>query len=323
MGNGPFTLETWIPQDKIVMTKSETYWDADAVKIDQVVFYPITDENTAINMFLQGDIDWIEEVPNARLEEMQLRDDYHRNPGFSTYYYQFNNTKAPWSDVRVRKALSMAIDRRELVDRVIRGASSPPSASLPLAKYPAVVAFEEDFEKAKELLAEAGFPGGEGFPPFILLYNTSENHKRIAEYVQQKWEEVLGIECELENMEFATFLDARQNQQFEVARSGWQGDYVDPNTFLTDLLHSESGNNDGKYSNPEFDALLAKAATMPEGKERYDTLRKAEMIAIGEDMGIMPFYYYSEENWIDTDVWGNWYPTVQDVHPLKSVYKKK
>lgn len=323
VGNGPFTVKDWIPQDKLVMVKNDSYWDADAVQLDEIVFYPIDDENTALNMYLQGDIDWIEQVPDARLEEMQLRDEYHNDPAFISYYYEFNTTRKPFDDPRVRRALSMAIDRQEIVDRVTRAGQFPAyGLTPPLAKYPAVVAFEEDFEAAKALLAEAGFPNGEGFPTFTILYNTNEGHKKIAEYVQQKWAEVLGLNCEIENQEWATFLDNRQNQNFDVSRAGWQGDYVDPNTFLTDLLHSGSGNNDGKYNNPEFDALLAKAALMPDSPERYDVLRQAEELAIGTDAAVMPFYYYTRSNWIDTDVWGGWYPTIQDIHPYKDIYLK-
>jgi len=323
VGNGPFTLESWVPQDKLVMTKNNAYWDAGAVKLDKVVFYPIDEENTALNMFLQGDIDWIEQVPSARLDEMKLRNDYHNNAAFITYYYEINHTIKPFDDVRVRKALAMAIDRKEIVERVTRGGQFPAyGLTPPLPHYPEVVAFEENFDKARALLAEAGFPGGRGFPNFSILYNTNEGHKQIAEYVQQKWAEVLGINCTIENQEWATFLDSRQNQQFSVARAGWQGDYVDPNTFLTDLLHSASGNNDGKYNNPKFDALLAKAATMPAGQARLDVLREAEELAIGEDVALIPFYFYARSNWIDTNVWGGWYTNILDVHPYKNIYKK-
>lgn len=321
--NGPFKLVSWEPHDKIVMEKDPSYWDSENVEIDELVFYPIDDQNTALNMYLQGDVDWIEEVPDARLDEMKLDDTYNVDAAFITYYYEFNMTIEPFSDPRVRKALSMAIDRKEVVERVTRAGQFPAyGLTPPLANYPKVVAFEEDVEKAKQLLAEAGYPNGEGFPESTIIYNTSEGHKRIAEYVQQKWKEVLNIDVQIENQEWATFLDNRQNQNFEIARAGWQGDYVDPNTFLTDLLHSESGNNDGKYNNPEFDALLKEASLMPAGPERMEVLRKAEEIAIGEDMAVMPFYYYTRSNWIDTDTWGGWYTNILDIHPFKHIYKK-
>lgn len=323
VNNGPFTLESWEPNDKMVFTKSETYWDKENVAIDKVIFYPIEDENTALNMYQQGDLDWIELVPDARLDEMKLDDTYNVNASFITYYYQFNTTEPPFDDVRVREAFSISIDRQELVDNVTRGGQFPAyGITPPLAKYPAVVGFSEDMEKAKELLAEAGYPNGEGFPEINLIYNTSEGHKRIAEYVQQKWKEVLNVDITIENQEWATFIENRQNQNFQVARSGWQGDYVDPNTFLTDLLYSTSGNNDGKYSNPQFDALLDEASLMPDGQARYDKLREAEMIAFSEDMAVMPFYYYTRTNWIDTTEWGGWYKNVLDIHPIKNIYKK-
>ena len=324
VSNGPYNLKSWTPQDKLVVEKSDTYWDKDNVKVDEIVFYPIDDLNTATNMYMNGEIDWLTDTPPNQLDKMKLDKGYRTNATFITYYYQFNMTKPPFNDSRVRKAFSMAIDRQELVDQVTRGGQFPAFGITPPLPglYPKVDAFEEDFDQARALLAEAGYPNGEGFPETSILYNTSEGHKNIAQYVQQKWAEVLGVEVQIENQEWATYLDNKQNQNFEVARAGWQGDYVDPNTFLTDLLYSGSGNNDGKYASEEFDALLAKAATMPGGQARYDVLREAEQLAIGEDAAIMPFYYYSSANWIDTDVWGGWYETVQDIHPWKAIYKK-
>lgn len=323
VGNGPYTLTSWEPHEKIVMDKNPSYWDADAVKIDRIVAFPIEDENTALNMYKQADLDWILLVPDAQLDMMKLDDNYKTNATFITYYYKFNQTKAPFDNADVRKAFAMAIDRQELVDKVTRGGQFPAyGITPPLANYPKVVAFKEDFDAAKALLAKAGFPNGEGFPKTTILYNTNEAHKKIAEYVQQKWKEVLNVDVTIENQEWATYLDNMQSQNFDIARSGWQGDYVDPNTFLTDLLHSDSGNNDGRYNSAEYDGLLAKAATMPEGKARYDVLRQAEELAVGEDMAAMPFYYYSTPNWIDTDVWGGWYTTILDVHPWKGMFKK-
>ena len=324
VSNGPFNLKSWTPQDKLIVEKSDTYWDRDNVKLDEVVFYPIDDLNTATNMYLNGELDWIQEVPPNQLEKMKLDDGYMTNATFITYYYKMNQTKAPYNDVRVRKALTLAIDRQELVDKVTRGGEFPAYGLTPPLPglYPAVVGFEEDADEARRLLAEAGFPDGKGFPKATILYNTNERHKAIAQYVQQKWTEVLGIEVQIENQEWATYLDNMQNQNFDIARSGWQGDYVDPNTFLTDLLHSESGNNDGRYANPEYDALLAKAAAMPGGKARFDVLRQAEELAIGTDFAVIPFYYYSSANWIDLNEWGGWYKTVQDIHPFKAIYKK-
>ena len=323
VGNGPFTVETWSPHDKLVMVKNDAYWDADNVKLDKVIFYPIEDVNTSVNMFIQGDIDWIENVPDAQLEKMQLRDDYNVNPAFTTGYYIFNFTNPVLKDVRVRKAMCMAIDRQQMVDRVLRGGQFPAyGITPPLPRYEAVVGFDENIKEARQLLAEAGYPDGKGFPEMCILYNTNEGNKKLAEYIQQQWAENLHLNITIENQEWATFIDNRQAQQFDIGRAAWQGDYVDPNTFLQDLLHSQSGNNDGLYNNAEFDALLNKATLMPDGQERFDTLRRAEEIAFQEDFALVPLYYYTRSNWIDLNKWGGWYMNTLDIHPYKFIYKK-
>ncbi len=319
--NGPFTLDVWIPQDRIELVKNDTYWDADAVQLDRVILYPIDDQNTALNLFLDGQVDWIQDVAPVRLDEMKVHPDHQANAAFVTYYYEFNNELEVFQDVRVRQALSMAIDRQELVTRVSRGDQFPAYGITPPLPgvYPAVVGFEEDYDKARELLAEAGYPGGAGFPVMSILYNTSEGHKAIAEYVQQKWNEELGITIEIENQEWGTYLDSRDNQDFAVARGGWGGDYVDPLTFVG-LFSENSPFNHGRWMNDEFNRLLQEAEAMT-GQARLDRMAEAEFILV-EQAGVMPFYYYITRNWIDTDVWGGWAPTIQDFHPLKTIYRK-
>lgn len=319
--NGPFLLDKWIPQDRIEMVKNPDYWDADNVGLDRVIIYPIDDQNTALNLYEDGQIDWIQEVPSARLDQMKQHEFHHANPAFITYYYEFNQAVPELQDVRVRQALMMSIDRQELVTRVTRGDQFPAYGVTPPLPgvYEEVVGFEEDFDMARELLADAGFPGGEGFPELTILYNTSEGHKNIAEYVQQKWNEVLGITVQIENQEWGTYLDSRDNRDFEIARGGWQGDYVDPLTFVG-LFSATSPYNHGDWRNEEFSALLAEAETM-QGSARLAKMREAEMVLM-EDGGVMPFYYYVTRNWIDTDTWGGWYTTIQDMHPLKDIYRK-
>jgi oligopeptide transport system substrate-binding protein len=319
--NGPFTLDVWIPQDRIELVKNDDYWDADNVQVDRVILYPIDDQNTALNMFRDGQVDWIQDVAPVNLDEMKQHPAHHANPAFITYYYEFNNDVEPLDDVRVRQALMMSIDRQELVTRVSRGDQFPAFGLTPPLPgvYPEVVGFEEDYDQARELLAQAGYPGGEGFPVLTILYNTSEGHKAIAEYVQQKWNEELGITVEIENQEWGTYLDSRDNHDFDIARGGWGGDYVDPLTFLQ-LFVGGGPFNHGQWESAAFDAALADAETMT-GQERLDRMQEAEMILM-EEAGVMPFYYYVTRNWIDTDVWGGWYPTIQDFHPLKTIYLK-
>jgi len=321
VSNGPFVLDTWVPQDRIELVKNPTYWDAENVELDRVILYPIDDQNTALNLFQDGQIDWLKDVAPARLDEMKMDSTHVANPAFITYYYEFNNDVEPLDDMRVRKAMMMSIDRQELVTRVTRGDQFPAYGVTPPLPgvYDAVEGFEEDYDAARELLADAGYPGGEGFPELTILYNTSEGHKNIAEYVQQKWNDELGISVQIENQEWGTYLDSRDNGDFEIARGGWQGDYVDPLSFVG-LFTADSPFNSGDWTSEEFTALLTEAETMV-GEARLAKMREAEMVLM-EQAGVMPFYYYVTRNWINTDEWGGWYPTIQDMHPLKDIYRK-
>ncbi len=322
VGNGPFVLQEWSPQDRIVAVKNPLYWDAENVQLDEVVFYASDDIDTTYNMYLSGQIDWLTNVPQGRLEEAMMREDYQSAPQLSSYYYTINNTRAPFDNPNVRKALSLAIDREELVDTVTRGGQIPAVGIVPeMAGYEGLGYPEFDPEEAQRLLAEAGYPNGIGFPTFSLLYNTDETHRAIAEYIQQSWRENLNINVTLENQEWATYLANRNAGNFDVARAGWVGDYQDPNTFL-DMFITGAGMNGGKYSNSEYDELINQAARMPAGEERMDVLMQAEEIFILEDQGIIPLYFYVSQNLIDTDVWGGWYTNTMDYHPTKDIYKK-
>ena len=154
-----------------------------------------------------------------------------------------------------------------------------------------------------------------------LLYNTSENHKKIAEYIQQQWKVNLGIEVELTNQEWKTYLETRDRGEFDIARAGWVGDYQDPNTFL-DMFLIGGGGNDGKYANTEFDRRINDAAKMRPGPERFKVLEEAENLFIYQDMGVMPIYFYAVNNMIDTSKWDGWYPNVMDFHPWKGIRRK-
>lgn len=321
VSNGPFMLDEWKPQEYLSVKRNPKYWDAASVKLDKVSFLPIDDNNTAYNMYKNGEIDWITEIPLDALDEANIQDDYHNTPVMVVYYYAINNLKEPLTDVRVRKALAMAIDRTELVEKVTRGGQAPAYSIVPpMAGYEPPETFNEDYEMARQLLADAGFPNGEGFPDMEILYNTSEGHKKIAEYIQQKWKEVLNINFTPVNQEWATYINNRQEGNFDVARAGWQGDYKDPNTFL-DLFLSDSDINGGKYNNPKYDELIKKAALMKAGKERYAVLAEADKLLF-EDMGIIPIYFYTLDHMIDLDVWGGWYTNVLDIQPVKNIYKK-
>lgn len=323
VGNGAFTLAEWIPQQYVKVVKNENYWDKDNVKLDTVYYYASEDNATMYNMFLNGEIDWINTVPLDQLSSAKLKNEYQSAPQLSTYYYVFQTLNAPIDDPNVRKALARAIDREALVENVTKGGQIPAWGIVPdMAGYDAL-AFPADYdvESAQQYLADAGYPNGVGFPTISILYNTSDSHKAIAEFIQQEWKTNLGINVELVNQEWATYLSNRNAGNFMVARAGWVGDYQDPNTFL-DMFVTGGGMNGGKYSNLTYDAYIQTAAQMPDGEDRMATMQMAEGIMIDDDQAIMPLYFYTTQNMINTDVWGGWYTNTMDYHPVKDIFKK-
>lgn len=323
VGNGPFVLESWVPQEKITVVPNEKYWNKDNVHLSRVTFLPIEDQNTAFEKYRAGEMDWSYGVPTPRLEEVKLLSDYKVFPQIGTYYYIFNVKKGPLQDVRVRKALTMAVDREELVSKVTRGGQiAAKSICPPLPGYTPADGAGYNPEEAKKLMAEAGFPDGKGFPTMTVIYNTHDAHKLIAEYIQETWKKVLGVNITIQNYEWKTFLDVRHQHDFEISRSGWVGDYQDPNTFH-EIFITGGGNNDGEYSNERYDALVRKAATMAGGPERMKVLQDAEKILMEEDQAVMPIYFYVSQHLIDTEKWAGWYPNGLDQHPFVGIKKVK
>lgn len=322
VGNGPYVLDEWRPQEYVSAVPNEHYWDRDAVNLDKVIFYASDDTNTTYNMYLNGELDWITNIPLDQLEAIAMRDDYQVAPQLSTYYYVLQTVKAPTDNVLVRKALSLAIDRDALVEQVTRAGEIPTWGIVPeMAGYDSLGEPVYDVELAQQYLAQAGYPNGVGFPRISILYNTDDRHKQIAEFLQQEWKNHLGITVDLENQEWATYLSNRNAGNFTVARAGWVGDYQDPNTFL-DMFITGAGMNGGKYSNETYDLLINEAARMPAGEDRMGVLMTAEDIFINEDQAILPLFVYVSQNMVDTDKWGGWHTNTMDYHPTKDVYLK-
>lgn len=322
VGNGPFVLEEWVPQDHVSVVPNDKYWNKENVFLSRITYLPIEDTTVAYNKFRNNEIDWDTGIPLDVLDEIKLLPSYHKDSQISSYYYEFNINDPTLKDVRVRKALAMSINRQELVDKVTKGGQIAADAFCPpMTGYTPATGNAFNVEEAKKLLADAGYPNGTGFPKLTVIYNTNDGHKKIAEYVQQEWKKNLGIDVALENMEWATFLDQRQSNNFQIARAGWVGDYMDPSNFL-ELCLSDSGNNDGRYTNPKYDELLKKAARLPAGDERMQLLHDAEEIMMTEDQALIPFYYYVSQNLIDLDKWDGWYTNPLDVHPYVGLKAK-
>lgn len=327
VNNGPFNLEFRRIRDRIRLKKSETYWNADNVSLNSVDVRAVKSENTSLNMYMEGDIDWSTQAPSPVIPDLKKRDDFHSAPMLSTYFYRLNVNAPPLNDVRVRRALNMAIDKKRICEKVTKAGQVPARSFVPpgMNGYPSNNCLGEDgktvdihcgaydVEAARKLLAEAGYPNGAGLPKIEILYNSSEGHKLIAEVVQQDWKNNLGVDIQLKNVEWASFLQTTSNKKYQVARAGWIGDYPDPNTFL-DMFVTDGPNNQTNWSNKEYDDLIKAAQTENDPTARLCTLQKAESILMKEQP-IIPFYFYVSVNLVNPKVKG-FYPNIQDLHPL-------
>ena len=324
VGNGPFVLQEHIPNSRIVVVPNDRYWNKANVYLTKITFDATEDDNTIYQAYINGEADWSTAIPLTRIDEIKLRADFQSSPQFATYYFLINNQDhAPLRDARVRKALSMAINRQEIVDNILRGGQIPATALVPpMAGYDPTPGNGFNLEEARRLLADAGYPNGAGLPAFEIVYNSGvEGHRIISEYLQQTWRNNLGINTNLQNMEWASYLDYRDTPSMQIARAGWVADYMDPQNFL-ELLISNTGNNDGKYSDAEFDRLVAQAAAMPDGPERMRLMRQAEDIAITRDQGLIPLYFYVNQDLIDLTKWEGWYPNPMGTHPYVGMRRR-
>ncbi len=233
-------------------------------------------------------------IPLEHIPHWRARADvYNEFPSLGTYYYEFNVTRGPLKDKRVRQALAMSIDRTAIVEKVTRGGQLPAYAFVPpnTAGFTPRAAIRYDTEAARTLMAEAGYPGGKGFPKLDILYNTSEGHRKIAEAFQQMWKKALGIDVGLFNQEWKVFLNTKRKLDFDIGRAGWFGDYPDPNTFL-DMYVTGGGNNYSGWGNAEYDSLIQKAWRAATREERYGYFQRCEEI-LCDEAPIMPIYTYT------------------------------
>ena len=307
VSNGPFKMTEWSEKESMTFIKNENYWDADNVKLETLVFRLIDDQTTTLSAFKNGELDIMEQPPTTEIQSLIDEGVAKVYPYLGTYFYMVNVSGKGLSseavdalqDVRVRKALSLAIDRNLITEKVSMGGEIPATSYVPEGvKDTQGNTFHKDYssvttniEEAKKLLEEAGYPNGQGFPTITFTYNTASNNQMIAQAIQDMWKTNLGINVELKNEEWAVFQTTRNNFQYEVCRHGWIGDYNDPMTFL-DMWVTASGQNNAGYSNEEYDSLIAQAKSEQDGEKRTELLRKAEDILM-DDMAIIPIYYYT------------------------------
>jgi ABC-type oligopeptide transport system substrate-binding subunit len=321
VGNGAFRWTFWRQNDRYEFVPSPTYWDRAHVRLERVIAYTVDDLNTSSNLYKSGATDWNPSgyIPSPWLAYMKPYADYRTDRYQGTYFYSFNTTRAPFDDVRVRRALMLAVDRETIARDLLKGSREPwgriTPAGYPGYEGPPQVGY--DPERARALLAQAGYPEGRGFPRVSLLFNTSEDHRRIAEAIQAMWKRDLGITIELSNQEWGSYLQATQALRYDIARRSWIGDYLDPNTFLQMLMGGD-GNNRTGWSDPRYDALLREAARTLEPAQRLRMLAEAEALALDAAV-FLPIYHYSTTELVKPWVRGL-HPTVLDVHPLRHVW---
>ena len=319
--NGAFVLDEWIVNRRLAVKKSDNYWDKDEVDLEGIVFYPTENVSTEERMFRSGQLHRTGTLP---LDKVPVYRDAE-NPAFQSqrylgsYFYRFNTTREPFDDVRVRKAMAMTIDRELLLETLTHGTDEPAYAITPPGTlgYQPPKLFSFDPQAAQALLVEAGYPDGEGFPTVELLFNTSESHRKIAVAIQQMWKEHLNIDISLVNQEWKVYLDTVNQKEYDLARAGWIGDYVDPNTFL-DMWVTDGGNNRTGWSNPDYDRIvLRETPKIADQEERFESFYRAETMLM-EAMPIIPIYTYSTKRLVSPHVKGMT-PNILDIYNYKYI----
>ncbi|KDR95682.1 oligopeptide transport system substrate-binding protein [Peptoclostridium litorale DSM 5388] len=324
--NGPFKLEKWEKGNIMAFVKNENYYDADRIKLDGIEFSFMEEISTAMASFESGDVDALHRVAREQIPTFQAENnpEFKIFPQIGTYFYAFNVNVEPTNDLKVRQAFTLAIDREAITKVVTKGGETPATGFVPTGMtQPDGKDFREaggdygitttaQVEKAQALLAEAGYPNGEGFPKIKFVYNTNENHKKVAEAISEMWKQNLGVEVELVNQEWQVFQNTRNEGDFVIARDGWVGDYVDPMTFI-DMFISTSGNNHPHWNSEEFDNIVREAKLTSDETKRFEMMHKAEDMIMA-DMIVMPVYYYTNPKMFKEYVKG------ARVSPLGFVY---
>lgn len=323
ISNGAFNLTTWVEHKEIILTKNQKYWDAKNVKLEQVKFLPVPDYETALKMYESNQIDTVFELPALKIPELQSRPDMVKGPYLLSMYYYLNFKTPPLDDARVRKALAYAIDRNTITDKILRKGDIPLGTLTPpgLTGYIPPPGVTYDPDKARQLLKEAGYgPGGKPLPTLEILYNTTDEHKMVAQAIQNMWKTNLGIDATLRNEEWKVYIKSEDTGNFQVGRAGWVGDYIDPNTFL-ELFRSTSGMNKGKYLNPDYDRLLDIAQAEVNPAKRMTLFQQAEAKLL-EDAAVIPLYCWTNNQLVKPYVKG-YYSTLLNWHPLYRAYVEK
>ncbi|MGV3660131.1 MAG: peptide ABC transporter substrate-binding protein [Prosthecobacter sp.] len=307
VSNGAFKLKRWDVNQALEVERNPHYWDADTVKLNGIVFLPISSDNTEERAFHDGQLHLTLTMPLAKIPVYRESKSpfFHNDALLSVYMYRCNTKRKPFDNVLVRRALALAIDRESITRNILRAGQKPatgltPPGSNPDYKVPNIMRF--DPVEARRLLAEAGFPDGKGFPKFEILINTSESHRALAEAVQSMWREHLKIPAGVLNQDWGVYLESQRRFEYDLARFGWVGDYLDPSTFLS-IWTTGDGNNNTGWGNPRYDELINQSFREGDPAKRLQMLSDAETILLNE-APMLPIYWYTRPHLIRPEVKG-------------------
>ena len=325
ISNGAYKMTSRVTNSEIVMEPNEYYYGVDTLGPDKITFKLMDDANAMLSGFNSGELDFIESIPTDEVAGLLASGDLKIVDYIGTYYVCYQTQKEPFDDPKVREAFTLAIDRTYIVEQITQTGQVEAGGFVPAGIYDAEGATGDDFrtvggdyyaptdadyeancERARELLAEAGYPNGEGFPVVTYLYNTDDSHKAVGEALQNMWQTVLGVTVQLDNQEWATFLQTRKDGDYSIARNGWIADYNDPMSFL-DMWLTGGGNNDAQYANPEYDSLIQQAKATTDPAERMQLMHDAEDIIIGQDYALCPLYFYTQKYMLADGIQGMYY----------------
>ncbi len=318
IGNGPYKVTEWVPGSHILYEKNENYWDFKNLGTKKIKFVLMEDDNAILSAYKNNEILFADQMPNDEIDAWRDKEDFHLQGQLGTYYVSFNVKKAPLDNPKVRQALILAVDRDYICKNIGKSGQEPAGAfvSTGLSDADASKEFREvggdyydpmdytgNLEKAKALLAEAGYPNGEGFPNIEYLYNEGTGNQAIGEALQDMWKKI-GVNVSLVSQEWSTFLNTRKNGDYYIARNGWLSDYNDPISML-DMWVTGGGNNDAQWSNAQYDELIKKIKSSSDKEERFKLMHEAEDIIFDENM-LCPIYYYVDLYLQNTKIDGFW-----------------
>lgn len=324
--NGPWKMAEWVHDSYIKMVPNEYHYDVANLGPDSITFRLMADSNAMLAGFRSNDLQYINQVPVDETPSLIASGELDIVDYIGTYYVSYQTQAEPFDDWRVRKAFTLTIDSKYIVEQITQSGQVPATGFVPAGVYDANPTgddfrtvggdyweapltdeiYQKNCEEARQLLAEAGYPNGEGFPVVTYLYNTSDAHKAVGEALQQMWQKALNVTVQLQNQEWNAFLETRKNGDFQVARNGWIADYNDPISFL-DMWLTGGGNNDGQYSNPEYDAAIKEAKSSADPAVRMAAMHRAEDIIMGEDWALGPIYFYTNSYMMKENIKGAFY----------------